>query len=203
MPYLPPTPLPEPPSGGGAAPLELLALELSLLLSPLPPPRNSRSCRFGNRFQNDSRLAFCFFIVSTPQRLPSLSRRGGCAKGPDGVVVPSDLRGRRWCRGEAPWLWCRDRTAARTTRTGTVATAASSVPSTQQAELPFRQSFPERFSFSVLLFHGLVSLKSRRRVSRDHTPGRAGPTPATRTGGVPVSAAPQHAELFLRQPFPK
>ena len=62
--------LPAPPSGGvagpGNAPLELLALELSLLLSPLPPPRNSRSCRFVNRFQNDSRLAFCLFMVASP-----------------------------------------------------------------------------------------------------------------------------------------
>ena len=59
----------KPPAGGtvdggtGTAPLvELLPLELSLELSPLPPPRNKRSCRFVNRFQNESLSFFvCMF----------------------------------------------------------------------------------------------------------------------------------------------
>ena len=58
--YLPP-PAGGTPVGPGNAPLELLALELSVLLPPAPPPRSKRSCGFVSRFQNES-LPFGFFF---------------------------------------------------------------------------------------------------------------------------------------------
>ena len=86
-PYLPVPGSGDGTGGTGNAPLELLALEPSLLLSPLPPPRSRRSCRFVNRFQNESLPFGFFFTVSPPyQRLPSLDEVGGHIRWPGWFV---------------------------------------------------------------------------------------------------------------------